>query len=71
MKRKIRKEIYVSVEMCETQSTNIRIILFNIQDRHIKEIMKQAGHNEKYFGDIKEDLQTLCYELEIHECEKE
>ena len=71
MKRKIRKEIYVSVEMCETQSNNVRIILFNMQDRHIKEIMNMAGVGQKHFANIKEDLDTLCYELEIHPGDRE
>ena len=56
--------------MTEEQSINIRIILFNIQDRHIKEIMKQAGCDEKHFGNIKEDLQELCMELEISDYDR-
>lgn len=72
MKRKIRKEVHVSVEMSEAQSINVRTILFNIQDRHVKEIMKQAGVDvEKHFGNIREDLSTLCYELEIHPGDRE
>jgi len=69
MKRTLRNELHVSVEMTAYEAKLIRIILFNLSEFDIGSIAKLENYNLSpvRLAEIKEAVESLCLELEVSE----
>lgn len=66
MKRTIRKEVHVTIEMSEDESAYVRTFLWNIPGKFYDEIALIAELSKQQIANVKGAIEDLCYELEIH-----
>ena len=70
MKRTLRKEVHVSVELSEDESDYVRTFLWNIPKKFYDEIAVIAKLSKQQITNVEGAIQDLCYELEIHDAER-